>query len=581
MKTFQGTHLRVLQAVLAAMMLCVCARAQSPATDSNDVKQQIEALRQEMHREIDSLREEMKGKDAEIARLKAEVEKSHTPADSAPAVAPTQQATAQQTSPRPGHEITASTEVSAHPQPPTPSAKEERKVKPVAVAAKTSGPESIRYRGLELRPTGYFAAESVFRSSMMNADINTPFSGTPYPGSGLNHVREWVPSARQSRIGLLATAQFGTTKMLGYIETDFLGVGATSNNNKSNSYALRIRQGFGQATWANGLTLTAGQTWTLLTENAVGTDVRTEVPPQNIDAAQHVGFTWARQPGVRLQGHIGMHGTLAASLEQGQTIFSAVNAPAGFFYGSPGVGGGNNNPGATYTVSPAPDVMAKFAYDKGRSHSEVGGVLRFFTDRYYPAGSAPQNETRVGGGYFASTHLPIAPKLDFGAKVMLGYGVNRYASSELPDVTVKADGRLQPLKGAQGIMRAEFHATRHLDLLAYAGVEYTGRSFERDANGLLVGYAPPTMDNTGCMTERPPAGNSGVLPTAIANCIGATRTVKAGSIGYQYRFYEGPHGRFQTSVIYTRLQRDGWVGLGGAPRAENNMVFTSFRYVLP
>lgn len=552
-------------AVLAMMCLCVCASAQSA---EGDVRAEIQALRTEMRQELDALRKEMQQKDAEIARLRAEIESRNGTVTAAAPIAPKR-----------GTEITSTTEVATHVQPPTPSAKEERKPATTPLAP-VKGPDSIRYRGVEIRPTGFFAFESVFRSKSMSADINTPFLNLPYNGSGMAHVHEWSPSARQSRFGLLANGQFGGVKLSGYLETDFLGTGITSNNFKSNSYVLRIRQAFGQAAWKNGVTLTAGQTWTLLTENAVGTDARTEVPPQNIDPAQHLGFTWARQPGVRIQKRIGEHGTIAASLEQSQTIYSGSNAPTNFFFAVTGLAPGTNNPTLQYSVSPIPDVMSKFAYDRGRSHSEIGGVMRFFQNRRYPATGSPVNDTHIGGGFFVSTHFPLARKLDFGAKTTMGYGINRYAASEMPDVTVTPNGSLTPIRGAQGLLRAEFHATRKLDLLAYAGVEYAQRTFADNGSGTLVGYAPPTMDNTGCNVEQAPT-SGGVLPTSIPHCVGATRVLQAGSIGYQYRFYEGPHGRFQTSVMYTRLTRDGWAGIGGAPHTANNMVFTSFRYVLP
>jgi len=32
---------------------------------------------------------------------------------------------------------------------------------------------------------------------------------------------------------------------------------------------------------------------------------------------------------------------------------------------------------------------------------------------------------------------------------------------------------------------------------------------------------------------------------------------------------------------YSYLERNAWTGVGGAPKASNNMVFTSLRYYLP
>ena len=71
--------------------------------------------------------------------------------------------------------------------------------------------------------------------------------------------------------------------MTGYVETDFLSAGVTSNNNQSNSYTLRQRQVWGQAALNNGWSFTGGQMWSLVTETKMGEDNRTEALPMTID----------------------------------------------------------------------------------------------------------------------------------------------------------------------------------------------------------------------------------------------------------------------------------------------------------
>ena len=49
-----------------------------------------------------------------------------------------------------------------------------------------------------------------------------------------------------------------------------------------------------------------------------------------------------------------------------------------------------------------------------------------------------------------------------------------------------------------------------------------------------------------------------------------------------YRFYSSPkYGRLQYQGTYSYLARNAWAGVGGAPKANNNMVFTGLRYYLP
>lgn len=461
------------------------------------------------------------------------------------------------------------------------------------LAAAVESPATLHYKGVEITPIGFFAAESVYRSRSLNSDINTPFNTTPFTGAGQAHTSEFNLTGRQSRLGTLVTGKLPFGRLGGYIEADFLSAGVTSNNNQSNSYTFRQRQFFGQVALNKGFTFTGGQMWSLVTENSKGTDNRTEVLPQTPDAAYHVGFSWARQPGIRFQQKFGVT-TLAASLEEAQYIFSASNQNPNFFFGSAGVGGGLYNLNANYSNNVSPDVIVKAAFDPKYGHFEVGGIGRFFRDRIYPgnvsatsvATSVGTNDTELGGGFFANAHVPVGHFFTLGLHGMQGTGVGRYGTSTLPDVTVRPDGRLAPIRSSQALGSLEFHLTPRLDLYGYAGGEYAQRTFYLDpVSKKLVGYAPPTNNNAGCYTETTPSGTTGFLPGAAASCAGNTRAILEGSGGFLYRFYQGPRGRLQYQMVYSYLNREAWTGVNGTgslgPKATNNMVFTSFRYYIP
>ena len=261
---------------------------------------------------------------------------------------------------------------------------------------------------------------------------------------------------------------------------------------------------------------------------------------------------------------------------------SAAEVRAGAFFGAAGAAPGLDNPSADYTNQPAPDVLVKTTFDPGFGHYELGGVVRFFRDRYYPAGTTSanaQNDTRLGGGFVASARFPVK-KLDVGVHLVAGDGTGRYGASLLPDVTVRPDGTLSPLHNAQGLLSLEYHVSKKLDLFGYAGTEYVQRTVYRTTAGTLVGYAPLSANNTGCSLEATPTGATGYLPGSGA-CLGATRDLVQGSAGWAYRIYAGPAGRLQYGAAYSYLARSGWAGVGGAPRATNNFVYTSFRYYLP
>ncbi len=443
-------------------------------------------------------------------------------------------------------------------------------------------PDSIHYKGVTLTPGGFLAGESIWRQRAMNADIYTNFNATPYPGAGEAHTSEWVPSARQSRLSLLAAGNvpFGTLK--GFFEGDFLSAGTTSNNLQSNSYTLRIRQAWGQAE-AGHFLFNAGQMWTLLTEDKKGALAGQEVVPIIFDGNLHVGFTYLRQVGFRAQERFRPGVTAAVALENAQYQFSASNAPSNFFFGNAGAAPGLNNSSANYTNQVAPDVLAKISFDPSYGHYEIGGVARFFRDRYYPGGTisaGAQNDTKLGGGLVASARFPVTARADIGLHFVGGDGTGRYGAALLPDITVKPDGTLEPLRNAQGLFSIELHPTNRLDVFGYGGLEYVLRTTYRNAEGTPVGYAPPTASNAGCFLESVPTAGTGYAPGA-GGCVGATRDIVQGSVGYAYRIYSGPAGKLQYGLAYSYLLRNGWVGTGGAPTAINNFVYSSVRYYIP
>lgn len=443
-------------------------------------------------------------------------------------------------------------------------------------------PTAIRYKGVTITPGGFLAGETIWRQRALNADLYTNWNGQPYPGSAQAFTSEFVPSARQSRLSFLVSGKPPIATLNGFFEGDFLSAGSTSNNLQSNSYTLRVRQAWAQAATKKNI-FTGGQMWTLLTEDKAGATPGQEAVPLFFDGNLHVGYTYARQPGFRYQRVFSPAFTVAASLEDSQYQFSATNAPSNFFFGEPGSAAGLFNPSANYTNQLAPDVAVKAAFDPGYGHYEVAGILRFFRDRYYP--NAPnaagaQNNTKTGGGLSLSARFPVTPKADFGVHLVGGDGTGRYGASILPDVTVHPDGTLEPLRNAQGIVSVELHPTKRFDIFGYAGTEYVQRTYYLGSDGKLVGYAPPTASNAGCFVEAAPTAGSGYAPGS-GSCVGATRNLVQGSVGWLYRFYSGPAGRLQYGVAYTYIVRNGWTGVGGAPEATNNYVYTSFRYYIP
>ncbi len=489
----------------------------------------------------------------------------------------------------------------------------------------SASPTTIHIKGIDLTPGGFLAAETVWRSRALAADVNTPFNSIPMPGSSQSKMSEFYGSGRQSRISLLAEGRLRDARLSGYYEADFLSAAATSNNNESNSYSLRQRQLWGQAMFDNGWSFTGGQMWSLVTETHHGVDNRTEAIPLTIDAAYNVGFSWARQYGVRVAKDFGDKVWVAVALENPQATITTHNNGYNYLVGSAGASGGVYNPAistctttlnnslglptttptttctpvATYSFNPSPDVVAKVAFEPGFGHYEIFGVYSRFRDRVFPCAenfaspacgslSSPSaiyayNASKDGGGIGANARWSFLNKhVDFGLHAFGGSGVGRYGSAGLADASVHASGTLDLIKNYQGLATLEWHGPK-MDIYLNAGSEYDGRAYDFDPFlSKAVGYGSPAFSNSGCDSETLPQNGSGFLPGSLSSCTADTRRLVEGTAGFWYRIYNGDKGRVQLGPQVSYLDRAAWSGqLGLAPHGVEGMVFTSFRYYLP
>ncbi len=322
-----------------------------------------------------------------------------------------------------------------------------------------------------------------------------------------------------------------------------------------------------------------------------------------------------------------------------------------FFINAPGVIPGTNNAfdATGYTVNKAPDLIFKAAADPGFGHYELFGIVSFFRDRIYPCGvvgtnandTAPPatpvtltgaclsatptavssfgatNTSVTGGGLGASALLPLFHrKVDFGLRALAGDGIGRYGAAQLADATARPDGSLALIRNAQAFARLEWHATPKLDVYAYWGAEYGWRAGYAGYDTITItrtapipatatstaipgtvttvisttgigGYGNRAANNSGCATEGVTLNDFN--PSSGANCAGDIRMIQEPTLGFWYKFLQGPKGRLQFGMQYSYLTRNGWSGTGGvpaggaaiSPKAIDNMVFTSFRYYLP
>jgi len=489
-----------------------------------------------------------------------------------------------------------------------------------------NSPATLHYKGVNITPGGYAAFEGVWRQHSVNSDINTPFNSIPMPSANEGHVSELNFSARQSRLSVLVTGDAGAYKLTGYWEMDFLGTGTSSNNNQSNSYVMRQRQIWGQFATAGGFSVTGGQMWSLITEDAKGDDPRTEIQPLTIDPQYLVGYSWERQPGIRVEQHLGAV-SLAASAEQAQiTNFTAAGPiPTEFFFGGPGQNGGlynaAGNVGAgntagtgaisTYANNVAPDILVKAALDEPKLHFEVGGIARFLRNEYFPvltvAGTvaAPvytyspilRNSTATAGGFFFSLRVKPIPLFEAAIQGTVGTGVGRYGSSQLADATLKPNETLEPIRNDHGLFSLVFHPAKNIDFFSYYGGEYA----QRTVYGVVtptgvapIGYGPRNLNDSGCYDLPQVSGNSSGTAGSLSayNCASPTRYIQEAMGGIIWRAVNSPkYGRLQYEATYSYLQRNLWSGnnvpatgpITGptGPRATDPMIHISMRYFIP
>jgi hypothetical protein len=601
-------------------------RAAKPSVES-----QIEELRDQMNSQssqINALKQQLSDRDAQLQQAQQAAASAQAAAQQAQQAAQANQAALSENQQSVSSLQGAVTDLKSNNQSLVTTIQDNQ----AQVKKAIENPSEIHFKGVTLSPTGSFIEfATVDRTHALGADINTPFTADPFNAADASHISEFYASGRQSRIALLAQGKVADRATLrGYYEADWLGTGVTSNNNQSNSYVMRQRQIWAQAQMNNGWVFTGGQQWSLATAYQKGLLNRSEWIPLTIDAAYTTGFTWERQPGFRVVKIFNPQVSVGVSAEQAQTLAPICTAaggtaacPVNYLIGAPGANGGLYNgagqPGATssapvttYSYNLAPDIIAKVAVDKPFGHFELYGVSRFFHNRVYPNmtlvttinpitgaktvtvggnSTGAYNDQTVGGGVGGSAHvLTFQKKINIGLEGLYGDGTGRYGDAQVADLTLRPNGQLALIHNFSALGSVEANVTPRLQLYAYYGGDYVGRTYFKQ-NGGQEGFGIYTAATSGCGTEPLPGTTSTTTPTGAANgfspgspgsCAVNNKDVQEVTVGYWYDFYRGEFGRLRQGFQYSWVERNTWSGANGiAPSGADNMFFTSFRYYLP
>ncbi len=435
---------------------------------------------------------------------------------------------------------------------------------PPPVVVEKKGSAALHAGPVTLTFGGFMELGTIYRNRNETADIGSNWNtAIPFPNSPNYGLDEFRMSARQSRLSLLAQGpQHGSSRAEGYLEFDFLGAAPTANANESNSYTPRLRHVYGLYTRSDvGFSMLAGQTWSLATMFKSGMNVRSEAIPLTIDAQYVPGFNWTRNPQIRLVERFNDAVSLGLSLESPQAlVFNGPNPlPPGTVYNNPG--GSLYYSGQNYTLDPAPDVIAKVAFDPGYGHYELYGMARWFRDQV-----AGHNDIQNGNGVGGGLILPlIHDALDFRLSGLVGDGIGRYGSAQLPDVTLTPTGHFATIHGYHWLAGLEAHPTSQWTLYLYAGEEHADDKAYVDEAGLGYGYGSPTYDNSGCLTLG-------------GKCAANTRSIKQGTAGAWWKYYQGELGNLQMGLQYSYTKREIFPGVGGSPDTNISVAMLSLRY---
>ena len=363
-------------------------------------------------------------------------------------------------------------------------------------------------------------------------------------------------------------------KLSGYVEADFLSAGVTSNNNQSNSYTLRQRQAWGQAAFDNGWSVTGGQMWSLVTETKHGVDNRTEALPMTIDPQYTVGFSWARQYGLRVAKNFGNKVWFAVSVENPQATVTSHGNASNFLIGSPGTGGGlynsavtacstsiNSTTGAATTtcsaaattrsirlltslrssrLSPASDTMRSSAcYSRFRDRvfpcEDIAATTRM---RHQHDGGSERfrafNSSKNGGGIGANARWSFDRSTSISDCMLSAAAASAATVPAVSDASVRANGTLDLINSYQGLTTLEWHGPK-LDVYFNAGAEYASRAATYDPiTGKTVGYGSPLFSNSAA-SPKPDRERAASCPAALASCTADTRVLIEGTAGVWFK----------------------------------------------
>ncbi len=419
----------------------------------------------------------------------------------------------------------------------------------------TAAPLFFRIGSAEFTPGGFLEFTGAMRSKNVGSGIATSFGGVPLASTPAGRLSETRFGAQASRLSLKVTSRPGNINLTGYVEADFLGTQPAGGYVTSNSNTLRMRLYWADVQRGKWEVL-GGQSWSMLTPNRNGLSAA----PADlflglaVDPNYLVGLTWTRAPQFRVVHHTTKSFAVGVSLENPeQFVGTGVVLPSSFPSSLVDNGSNLSTPGMH------PDIITKAAYDGrigGRGiHAEVAGLYRSFRI------VSPIDNRRVtqpAGGGAVNLSVETLKNLRLVVNTFYTNGGGRYIAGLGPDMIVRPDYTISNVRSGSALSGFEYQLNPNWIAYGYYGLAYFQRNTEGSGKG-LVGF-----------------GGSG-------SATSVNRSIHEPTIGLTRVFWKKADlGAFQVGVQYAYLKRNLWWAAAGTPgSAQNHMVLTNIRYVLP
>ncbi len=434
------------------------------------------------------------------------------------------------------------------------------------IEASARSPLSVGSGPLTIAPTGFLEYSQVWRTRTVDSGEPTSFASIPYHDTVDGHRTQTLSSAANSRLGVQVNGDFAALRLLGVIETDFIGFQPGNISTTANSYGLRLRLAFADIQ-AGKWEFLGGQNWSMLTPGRKGIPASTGdlFLTQAVDPNIHSGLVWARSPQFRSVFRPKPRIALGISFESGQAYGGGsagagpIKLPSAFapdYSGQVELG-----TGALSVPNSHLDIIGKAAVELGSTkhpvHIEAAGVTNQFA--FYNPMSGQHFSTR-GGGASLNVAAGLAKGLTLITANYYSDGAGRFIFGEAPALIIQGDGAPSLIHSMSTLNGVEYQATPNWRLWGYYGGTYIGRNVAIDpANGQLVGYG---------YTGSPDNNNRSIQEVTG----GFTRT----------HALKPNYGTLQFIGQYSWVVRHSWFLAPARPADANvSMFYVTFRYVLP